>query len=45
MVWAKPFKGKTRGNPVKPDNSIKIKNLKKNGPGKQNSDVISLKSG
>ena len=31
MAWAKPFKKKTRENPVKPENSIKIKKLKKNG--------------
>ena len=29
MVRAKPFKGKTRENPVKLENSIKIKKLKK----------------
>ena len=29
MAWTKPIKGKTRQNPVKPENSIKIKKLKK----------------
>ena len=28
MAQAKPFKGKTRENPVKPENSIKIKKKK-----------------
>ena len=29
MAWAKPFKGKTSENPVKPENCIKIKKIVK----------------
>ena len=31
MARAKPFKGKTREKPVRPENCIKIKKLKKKG--------------
>ena len=44
MAQAKPFKGKTRENPVKPENSIKIKKKKRENKQKHRQVVETNKS-